>query len=240
MPKLSINQVLDAPTYFVDHFNGKYDTDKTIILRDESIVSDTDIMRQSLSRLPEDCKVLDMTNNDLVTIPPLETHKGIHTLLLGRNRIRTVDGKAFPRQIKNLSLVQNELKEFSDLEGLKFAPKTLENICLRGNDVCYLSGYRQYILKLCPQIRVLDFEKVTDKERSAEFPDEVLESEIKDSQTLVHKTDRRMRDKHMELLGTVVKKMDEETRNKIKRQLAEATTLDEIERLEGLLAGNIE
>ncbi|CDO92113.1 unnamed protein product [Kluyveromyces dobzhanskii CBS 2104] len=244
MPKLGISQVLDAPSYLVDHFDGGYDTDKVVILRDASIISDTTMLKQSLSKLPADCKVLDLTNNDLVTVPPLSSHRSIHTLLLGRNRIKKLDGIWLPTNISKLSLVQNEISELSDLDGLQMAPKSLRNVCLRGNDVCYLAGYRRYVLAKCPQLEVLDFERVTKKDRvqgaSANVPVVAMENASSVAVQTSDASGEWKRDKHMELLGTVVKKMDEATKNEIKEQLANATTLDEIERLESLLAGNLE
>lgn len=242
MPKLSINQVFDAPSYLADHFNGEYDTDKVVILRDASIITDTTMLKQSLDRLPGDCKVLDMTNNDLVMVPPLTSRRSIHTVLLGRNRIKKLDGSLLPPNVMKVSLANNEINNLADLEGLQTAPKSLKNLCLRGNDVCYLAGYRQFAISKCPQLEVLDFQKVTRKERlqdtsvPREAQQRVPDQRIMDSEV----SGGKKRDKHMELLGTVVKKMDEKTRNEIKEQLGNATTLDEIERLESLLTGNVE
>ena len=159
MPKLTINQVLDAPNYYVDHFDGKYDTDKVVILRDACIISDTTMLKQSLEHLPGKTHILDLTNNDLVAMPPLGFSSTIHTVLLGRNRIQTIDGSAFPINAVNISLMNNEINELEQLSGLKSAPKSLQNICLRGNNVCYVDGYREYVLSSCPQLKVLDFQR---------------------------------------------------------------------------------
>lgn len=235
MPKLTITQVTEAPSYYVDHLSGKLDTDKSVMLRDASIVTDTSLLRQSLEKLPKNTNILDMTNNDLVLLPPLNENHTILTLLLARNRIGIVDGSSLPRNVKNLSLAKNEISSFEQLAGLKDAPKTLVNLCLRGNDVCYLKGYREFVVSLCPHLQILDFEKVKRTKEEKEDVQTALEEKI-----ISAKSPGKRRDKHLELLQTVVGKMDENTKKEIKEQLANATTLDEVERLEKLLSGNID
>lgn len=51
--------------------------------------------------------------------------------------------------------------------------------------------------------------------------------------------DNGPRDKTMEIMNLVVSKMTVERRNELKKQLAEATSLEEIARLEKLLSGGV-
>lgn len=110
--------VIDAPQYYVDHFNGKHNVDKCVILRDLQLESDTESMPSSMKHLTKPTHILDLTNNDLLTIPDLSSRDDIHTLLLARNNIVDVDGRLLPMNLQNLTLSNNGLRRFEELQYL--------------------------------------------------------------------------------------------------------------------------
>ncbi|CUS23169.1 LAQU0S08e03642g1_1 [Lachancea quebecensis] len=231
--KITPSVVLDAPTYYVSHFNGTYDTEKCVVVRDLGIECDEEAMPAVLAKLPKSTHILDLTNNELNEIPDLSAHNEIMTLLLGRNRISKIDGRRLPRRLRRLVLASNAIEQLAALEGLRDAPKTLENLSLRGNGVCHLEDYRVFVVSRAPQLKTLDFTKVGDQERSAGR--KFRKSPGKGTAPL----QKEFKDKNEELMDVIVGKMSDEVRNRLKDELAAASTLDEIERIEKLLSGGV-
>ncbi|CAD6645374.1 XXYS1_4_G0019800.mRNA.1.CDS.1 [Saccharomyces cerevisiae] len=237
--KFTPSIVIDAPQYYVDHFNGKYNVDKCVILRDLQLETDSESMPSSLKHLTKPTHILDLTNNDLIMIPDLSRRDDIHTLLLGRNNIVEVDGRQLPMNVQNLTLSNNSIRRFEDLQRLRRAPRTLKNLTLIGNQVCHLANYREHVLRLVPHLETLDFQNVTAEERKSamSFPRQADGDTLGPVNTAIK--DNGSRDKTMEIMNLVVSKMTVERRNELKKQLAEATSLEEIARLEKLLSGGV-
>lgn len=237
--KFTPSIVIDAPQYYVDHFNGKYNVDKCVILRDLQLETDSESMPSSLKHLTKPTHILDLTNNDLIMIPDLSSRDDIHTLLLARNNIVDIDGRLLPMNIQNLTLSNNSIRRFEDLQRLRRVPKTLKNLILIGNQVCHLANYREQVLRLVPHLETLDFQNVSTEERK----NATTFSRQADGETLAPVSasakDNKSRDKTMEIMNLVVSKMTVEKRNELKKQLAEATSLEEIARLEKLLSGGV-
>lgn len=231
--KFTPSVLLDAPEYYVDHFDGRHDVDKCTILRNLQLETDTESMPSSLKRLSRPTHIVDLTNNELVAVPDLRGRSDVHTVLLSRNQITAVDGRLLPARIRNLVVANNNVSTLEQLNGLKNAPGSLETLVLRGNQVCHLQGYREHVLRVVPSLRVLDFERVTQEERvrsreaqGVDIASEAVATGVK-------------RDKALEIAELVVSKMSEERKNELKAQLASATSLAEIARIEKLLAGGV-
>ncbi|CAI4054098.1 hypothetical protein SUVZ_16G0740 [Saccharomyces uvarum] len=237
--KFTPSIVIDAPQYYVDHFNGKHNVDKCVILRDLQLESDTESMPSSLKHLTKPTHILDLTNNDLLTIPDLSSRDDIHTLLLARNNIADVDGRLLPMNVQNLTLSNNGLRRFEELQYLCRAPKTLKTLTLSGNQVCHLANYREQILRLVPHLETLDFQNVTTEERKAVLKLSGRVEAVTPRATDTATKDNGSRDKTMEIMNLVVSKMTVGRREELKKQLAEATSLEEIARLERLLSGGV-
>ncbi|CCD25474.1 U2 snRNP complex subunit LEA1 NDAI_0F01550 [Naumovozyma dairenensis CBS 421] len=251
--KFTPSLIIDAPSYQVDHFDGRYDTDKCVILRDLQLETDSESMPSSLKQLSPSTNVLDLTNNDLFNIPwNVKNFKWLHTLLLSRNRIINIDGSLLPCNLENLVLANNGISELQELDGLSKAPKSLKNLTLKGNPICHLNGYREYVLKLLPNLMTLDFTRVTPEERKEILKinkeakkiggDLATATTTKHKERLtnrISKNGRQNRDKSIEMMTLVVSKMTDEKKKELKKQLAEATSLDEIARLEKILSGGV-
>ena len=91
----------------------------------------------------------------------------MHTLLLSNNRISRLD-LSFADQcpsLNSLILTNNKLSTFADLAPLFDSCKYLLRLSLIGNVVTQLPNYRLYIIFKMPSLRVLDFQKISEKER---------------------------------------------------------------------------
>ena len=62
-------------------------------------------------------------------------------------------------------MTNNKLSKLEDLTRIAASCKSLQRLSLLGNLVTQLPNYRLYVIHLIPSLRVLDFQKVTSKER---------------------------------------------------------------------------
>ena len=64
-------------------------------------------------------------------------------------------------------LTNNKICTFKEVEAIaeSFKGRELVRLSLHGNMVCNLPNYRMVTIYLFPHLRVLDFQKVTQKER---------------------------------------------------------------------------
>ena len=91
----------------------------------------------------------------------------LRTLLLTNNRLTRVDAGFADMcpQLESLLLTNNKLSKLEDLTRIAASCKSLQRLSLLGNLVTQLPNYRLYVIHLIPSLRVLDFQKVTSKER---------------------------------------------------------------------------
>lgn len=238
--KFTPSVVIDAPGYYVDHFNGRCDTDKVVIMRNLELETDFEAMKPSLKHLSRPTNILDLTNNQLIVFPNLSNRSDIHTLLLGRNRIAHLDGSQLPTSIENLVLAHNSIDSYEQLEGLKNSPKSLKNLILRGNQICHIEGYSSYVVKLLPQLEVLDLTKISkEMKEAAQFMVVPILQEPMSVLKGISVGSGKADDKSLDLMNLVVNKMTKERRNELKLQLANASSLEEIDKIEKLLSGGI-
>lgn len=233
--KFTPSVVIDAPTYYVDHFNGRFNIDKCVILRNMQLESDPELMTISLRHLPHPVHILDLTNNELTEFPNLRDNKDIHTLLLSRNQISQLNGDYLPHHLTHLVICNNNIISFEQLNGLQNSPKSLRSLQLRGNSVVHLEGYREYVLRLVPNLRILDYTRVTDQERERSKKVDLSDGGIHSNRI----PGIMSRDKDMEMMHMVIDKMSEERRKELNKQLTNATSLEEINRIEKLLSGGV-
>ncbi|KAI1386108.1 L domain-like protein [Hypoxylon trugodes] len=113
---------------------------------------------------PQDA--IDFVDNDIQLLGNFPLSPRIHTLLLQRNRISTIQptlANSIPN-LTNIQLESNNLTELADLDPLGTFPR-LTHLVLRDNPVTKKENYRYWVLWRCPTVRFLDFEKVKDAER---------------------------------------------------------------------------
>ncbi|XP_062134671.1 probable U2 small nuclear ribonucleoprotein A' [Drosophila sulfurigaster albostrigata] len=111
---------------------------------------------------------IDLSDNDLRKLDNLPHLPRLKCLLLNNNRIlRISDGlEEVAPNLNSLILTGNNLQELSDLEPLT-GFKKLETICLLINPVSTKPNYREYMAFKFPQLRLLDFRKIKQKDRQA-------------------------------------------------------------------------
>ena len=113
---------------------------------------------------------MDFTDNDIRRLdskgfPQL---KRLKTLLLSGNRVVKV-GKGLEGAIAGLeevNLTNNRVAELADLVPLETLP-SLTRLSLIENPVARVKHYRSFVIKVLPNIKILDFHKVKDAEREA-------------------------------------------------------------------------
>lgn len=109
---------------------------------------------------------IDLTDNDLRRLENIPVLPRLKSLFLANNRISFIDpelGQSL-QHLHTLVLTNNNLSELGDLEGLATLPK-LEYLSLLGNPVTKKAEYRAYLIHRCGALRVLDFQRIREKER---------------------------------------------------------------------------
>merc|ERR1711978_690497 len=140
-------------------------------------------------------------------------------------------------RLDTLMLTNNSIQELADLEQLT-SVKSLTMLSLLHNPVVTRRNYREYVIHKFPNLRVLDFKKVKDKEREAAkalFKTKEGKTQLKDIQRkaktfvpgepLPEATNRST---------NPAGPTPEQVRN-IKTMIAKAGSLEEIERLNQML-----
>merc|ERR1711907_191770 len=140
--------------------------------------------------------------------------------------------------IVSVILTGNKLEKLVDLEPLTRL-KTLERLSLLENPVTKVKHYRPYMINKCSKtLRILDFNRIKDKERKAagllfahERGKKLLE-EIAPPRVI-----KEMSDKPAD--GAAKLGPSPEVIERIKRAIAEAETIEEVTRLERALKSGV-
>ncbi|KIY51305.1 L domain-like protein [Fistulina hepatica ATCC 64428] len=111
---------------------------------------------------------IDFTDNQILALANLPLLKRIRTLLLANNQIASIS-PSIHLSVPNLTtlvLTNNRISELGDLEPLKEL-RYLQYVSLLGNPVRERKWYREWLVWQLPALRVLDFQRIRDKERKA-------------------------------------------------------------------------
>ncbi|XP_014209467.1 probable U2 small nuclear ribonucleoprotein A' isoform X2 [Copidosoma floridanum] len=175
---------------------------------------------------------IDFSDNDVRKLDGFPLLKRIKTLFFNNNRIiRIAEGleNCIPN-LETLVLTGNMIQELGDLEPLVNLQK-LSTLCLLQNPVSAKPYYRQYLVFKLPQLKLLDFRKIKQKERDetrvffkSSKGKEVLKEISKKAKAAAQGADTA--DKPIVSAGE---------REKIKEAISNATSLEEVQRLSKLL-----
>ncbi|KAH3694555.1 U2 small nuclear ribonucleoprotein A'-like [Dreissena polymorpha] len=177
---------------------------------------------------------IDFSDNDIRKLDGFPLLPRLKTLLFNNNRIVRI-AEALHQGIPNLEtliLTNNGIQELGDLDPLE-SLKNLTYLSLMRNPVSTKKHYRLYVLHKVPSLRVIDFQRVKQKERDASHKmfkgkkGQALAADIgKKSKTFV--PGEGLPEKRME--GP-----SKEDIAAIKTAIANAKTLEEVERLNNML-----
>jgi hypothetical protein len=103
---------------------------------------------------------LSLSHNSLKAVPDTQKNLMLRELRLNENRIRSLPKSLkHNTKLKILDLGKNKLKDTSVLEPLQ-SLRHLENLNLRGNQLCDRPSYLQDVLSLQVSLRILDGSRV--------------------------------------------------------------------------------
>ncbi|KAF8640985.1 hypothetical protein AX17_000630 [Amanita inopinata Kibby_2008] len=186
---------------------------------------------------------LDLTDNAIVTLGNLPLLKRMHTLLLANNRISSISS-SIHLSVPNLTtlvLTQNNIAEIGNLEPLKEL-KHLKFLSLIGNPVREKKWYREWLAWRIPGLRVLDFQRIRDKERETArklflTPDGLLTQLATTLSTSVSVQSAKPaltidEPKPVPVSGKAGRLMSKEDQDKVKAAIANAKSMEEVRRLE--------
>jgi len=114
-----------------------------------------------------DQDAIDFTDNDIATLSNIPLSPRLHTLLLARNRVSSIQAglaNTVPN-LTNLVLTSNNFAELADLDPLRSLSK-LTHLSLLENPVTRKENYRYWVIWRCSSLRFLDYQKVKDVERT--------------------------------------------------------------------------
>jgi len=125
---------------------------------------------ENLTATNDQFGTIDLTDNEIVTLESLPQLLRLHTLLLANNRITKIDEEfsAMCPSLESLILTNNKLASLNEISKLaKSCGNSLVRLSLVGNLVSQAPHYRAFVIFKLPKLRVLDFQKVSQKERAA-------------------------------------------------------------------------
>jgi len=186
---------------------------------------------------------IDFTDNSITVLGNIPLLRRLRTLLLANNRITSISA-SLHLSVPNLTtlvLTNNNVAELGDLEPLKDV-KGLKYLSLMGNPVKEKKWYREWLAWRIPGLRVLDFQRIRDKERqtaksvflTADGLPTQLATTLSTTVTTQSSKPPITSDEPRPAAapGKAGRLMSKEEADKVKEAIAKATSVDEIRRLE--------
>jgi U2 small nuclear ribonucleoprotein A' len=155
MVRLTADLILRSPQYF----NAV--KERELDLRGNKIA-----VIENVGATEDQFDSIDLSDNEIVKLEGFPLLRRLSTLLVNNNRIARLHanlGASLPK-LSTLVLTTNKLVNLSDLDPLSTLPK-LQTLSLLDNEVTKKPQYRLYVIHRCPNLRLLDFKKIKQKER---------------------------------------------------------------------------
>nr|AEE63363.1 unknown [Dendroctonus ponderosae] len=190
---------------------------------------------ENLGATGDQFDTLDFSDNDIRKLDGFPYLKRLKCLLLNNNRIvRIADHlDEYIPNLESLILTGNQLEDLGDVETLLSLEK-LTTLSLLHNPITAKQHYRLYLIYKLPQLKLLDFRKIRQKERDeakqlfkSKKGKEIQKDILKRSKTFVPGGNMHNIAKSRGL-------SDEEIR-KIREAINNANSLEEVERLQKIL-----
>ena len=121
---------------------------------------------QNLLATNDQFSCINIIDNSISEINYLPQLKNLKTLMLMNNRISKIE-KDFAINcpfLKNLILINNNIEDFEQIDNIASC-KSLEKLYLLDNVGTKKKNYRLYVIYKIPSLRMLDFQRITKKER---------------------------------------------------------------------------
>lgn len=119
---------------------------------------------------------IDLTDNDIRYLGNFPLLRQLKHLQLSNNLISRIDARlavSLPA-LSSLTLTNNAISDLAELVPLSKCAR-LEYLCLMGNPASRQKHYRDFVVWKLPQVRVLDYQRIRDKERA--LAKELMETE---------------------------------------------------------------
>ncbi|KAL1900357.1 U2 snRNP complex subunit [Ceratocystis pirilliformis] len=184
---------------------------------------------------------IDFTDNDIQTLGNFPLSPRLTTLLLARNRISSIQptvANSIP-SLRSLVLASNNLQQLADIEPLG-GLKLLTHLTLVDNPITKHEHYRYWVVWKCPSVRFLDYQKVKQAERDravqlfgTEDEPTALTTEILGNRSTAPSASSEDTSQTSKLTRM---KLTEKENLRLQDMIKNATTLQEIIRLEKILS----
>lgn len=177
---------------------------------------------------------IDVSDNAIATLDGFPMLRRLRCLFANNNRISRISetlGESLPN-IEWLILTNNKVSSFVELDKPLRGMSKLKYLSLMDNPIAKRQEYRLFVISRCPRLKVLDYKKVTVGERQRaqeEYTDKTatsLDAAQGVSTSKVHEEE-----------SSTKKHPSKEQLMAIKAAIANATTLEEVSRLEQSLEG---
>ena len=121
---------------------------------------------QNLSATNDQFACINLSDNSISEINYLPQLKKLKTLMLINNRISKIENDFAINCpfLTNLVLTNNKISDLKQIDNIASC-KSLEKLYLVDNVVTKMKNYRLYVIYKIPTLRILDFQRVTKKER---------------------------------------------------------------------------
>lgn len=207
--------------------------DRELILRGYKIP-----VIENLGAAMDQFDTIDFSDNDIRKLEGFPIMNRLKSLLFNNNRIVRIEEDIHQNipNLRELYMTNNEIAELADLDNLT-GFKKLEFLSLLRNPVTHIKEYRLYVAHKMPQIRVLDFRKIKQRERDeakklfgSKEGEEILQQAKKKTKTFTPgKPTQRRPD------ASVMSSASYKEKLAIKEAILKAKSLEEIEQLKIML-----
>lgn len=179
---------------------------------------------------------IDFTNNDLRKLDGFPFLPKLKTLYLANNHITRLaeDLQEYIPNLDTLMLNNNMFQELTDVDPLATLPK-LAHVSFARNPIAMKKDYRLYVISIIPNLRTLDYNRVTQKER--ESARKLFKSKA------AEKAKKKQKGANTFVPGGELAKqaprMTKRDADAIKKAILEAKSIDEVERLKAMLQAGL-
>lgn len=220
-------EVIEAAPQFLNPV-GQYE----LSLRDLKIP-----VVESLGATLNQFDTIDFTNNDIRKLDGFPFLPKIKTLYFANNHIARIaeDLQVYIPNLDTLMLNNNALQELTDIDPLGTIPK-LAHVSFARNPIAMKKEYRLYVIHMLPNLRTLDCNRVTQKERDAarklykSKSGEKGKKKQKGANTFVPGGELAKQQQQQQ-----APRMTKQEIDAIKKAILEAKSIDEVDRLKALL-----